>query len=165
MKKITLALLLTTFLSTSAISFAADAPSEQAVPASVVGQNVVQPAKLNIAEKPAASVVVTGQNAAAYFTIENKAAAPLTIVGVALDPADMAAKVEFHKTTTDAKGVSSMAAVDKIVVPPMSSFVFEKGGNHVMIMGLKKPLKSGDKVKFVMTFEDKTTQTIEAPVN
>ena len=172
MKKITFALLLSTLLSTSAISFAADTASQSTAtsPAIAVstGQSDAQtntPTKLNVAAQPAASVVAVGKNAAAYFTIENKGGVPVTVVGVALEPKDLAEKVEFHKTTTDAKGVSSMASVDKIVVPAGSSFAFEKGANHVMIMGLKNPLKSGDKVKLVMTFDDKTTQTIEALVN
>jgi copper(I)-binding protein len=40
-----------------------------------------------------------------------------------------------------------------IPVPPGQTVAFAPGGYHLMLMGLKAPLKEGDRVKATLTFE------------
>ena len=40
-----------------------------------------------------------------------------------------------------------------VPVPPGQTVAFAPGGYHLMLMGLKGPLKEGDRVKATLTFE------------
>jgi copper(I)-binding protein len=65
---------------------------------------------------------------------------------------DAAAKVEFH-TMTDEGGAMQMRPMDDVVIPPGAALAFQPGGDHVMLIGLTKPLRAGDKVTLKLTFD------------
>ena len=56
--------------------------------------------------------------------------------------------------TTEANGVSSMRAMSQgLVIPPGGQVAFAPGGNHFMVMGLKRPLKPGERLPLTLTFD------------
>jgi copper(I)-binding protein len=152
MKKLILAMIAATTIMSSALATSQQAPSTK--PA-------VEEVKADVLTATDGVLIFTDKNAAAYLKLNNAGTADVTITGAAAEDKNLVDKVELHKTVTDEKGVSTMQAVDKLVIPAGGSFEFKSGADHIMLMGLKKPLKVGDKVNLVLQFEGGKTQTVE----
>lgn len=87
--------------------------------------------------RPAAA----GMNGAGFLTITNSGARPETLVSVS---SPMAARVEMHQTSMTG-GIMSMQRLESgIALPQGQSVVFAPGAMHLMVFGLKSPLKQGD---------------------
>ena len=84
---------------------------------------------------------------AAYFDIVSNSAAKLV---KAESPA--AASTEIH-TMSMKNGVMEMRKIDSLELPAGKITSLAPGGNHIMLIGLKKPLKEGDKVAVTLTLE------------
>jgi periplasmic copper chaperone A len=89
---------------------------------------------------------------AAYFTtLENKGANPDQLVRAATP---VAASVEMHTMNIDAQGVMRMREVDAIAIAPHTAIRMRPGaGFHLMLVGLKQPLKEGDTFPLSLQFE------------
>ncbi len=72
-------------------------------------------------------------------------------------------KVELHTHIND-NGVMRMRPVENIPVPAGTTTTLQPGGYHLMLMKLKKPLKSGDKMPLTLEFEDGSKKHIELEV-
>jgi hypothetical protein len=89
-----------------------------------------------------------GQNvAAAYLDIASNTPAVLLR---AESPA--ASLVELHEMKIDGN-VMKMRAVTKIDVPGGKEVKLEPGGFHVMLIGIRKPLKVGEMVPLTLVFD------------
>lgn len=86
--------------------------------------------------------------AAAYFVITNHGPSD-RLVHVS-SPA--AKRAEIHMTRTDG-GAMRMERLDAVGVDSGGSTLFAPTGRHVMLIGLKQPLKEGDVFTLVLTFE------------
>ncbi len=106
-----------------------------------------------------ARAAATG-NSAAYMTLKNGDAAADRLVKA---ESDVAAAVELHKTTMEG-GMMKMAPVDGIALPAQGQAELKPGGLHVMLIGLKRELKAGEKLKLKLHFEKAGVQEIEAEV-
>ena len=84
---------------------------------------------------------------AAYFDIVSKSAAKVV---KAESPA--ATSTEIH-TMSMKGGVMEMRKIDSLELPAGKTVSLAPGGNHIMLIGLKKPLKEGDKVAVTLTLE------------
>ena len=60
--------------------------------------------------------------------------------------------VELHNMSMK-DGAMEMKAMDAVEVPAGKSVTLKPGGMHVMMMKLKQPIKAGDKVPLILTFE------------
>ena len=98
---------------------------------------------------------------ALFMVIQNNGSAVDTLLKAESDAAGM---VQIHISEINADGVSSMREVDGIEIPAGGSVELMPGGYHVMLMGLKRELKAGDTITFILTFKIAGTVTIEAPV-
>jgi copper(I)-binding protein len=89
---------------------------------------------------------------AAYFaTLENNGAQPDKLVHASTP---VAASVEMHTMSVDAQGVMRMREVDGIALGAKASIKMRPGmGFHLMLVGLKKPLKEGDTFPMSLQFE------------
>lgn len=92
---------------------------------------------------------IVGGNGAGYFTVENQGEEADTLLKV---EADVSKSVELHTMTMDGM-VMRMRKITSAVVPPHGKLVFAPGGNHVMFIGLKAPLKEGDSLPVTLVFE------------
>jgi periplasmic copper chaperone A len=63
-----------------------------------------------------------------------------------------AAMVEIHEMKMD-DGVMKMRAVDALPLPAGQAVALKPGGYHVMLMGLKSPIKAGETVPLTLTVE------------
>ncbi len=73
-----------------------------------------------------------------------------------------AASVEIHSMAHE-NGMMMMRAMDAFELKAKQEVVLGDGGNHIMLVGLKKPLKLGDSVPLSITlqFADKHKEKIE----
>lgn len=99
-------------------------------------------------------------NGAVYVTIRNEGGQADALVAAASDAAHL---VEFHETVHDA-GVMRMRPLSKLEVGPGGAVEMKPGGHHIMLLGLTRDLKPGDKVKLTLTFDRAGQLTVEAPV-
>ena len=99
--------------------------------------------------------------AAAYLTIINKGAAGDRLVSIS-SPA--AAKAEVHDMRmTD--GVMRMRPVSGgLAIGPGETVTLQPGGYHLMLVGLKAPLKPGDKLAATLVFEKAGSTELEFDV-
>jgi hypothetical protein len=63
----------------------------------------------------------------------------------------VAERAELHESFNDG-GVAKMRPVTSLAVEPAKPVVFAPGGYHIMLMGLKQPLKRGDVFPITLTF-------------
>lgn len=86
---------------------------------------------------------------AAYMTLVNTGAGTDRLVQVATPIAE---KAELHTHVVDGD-VMRMRPVAAIEVNPGEPSVLKPGGLHVMLMGLKAPLKAGEEFSLTLIFE------------
>lgn len=89
-----------------------------------------------------------GGNGVGYFTILNPGPRGDTLTRV---DSPVAQRVEMHSMSMDG-GVMKMGALSSVRVPAGGQVSFAPGGNHLMLIGLKKPLAIGDKAPLMLTF-------------
>lgn len=90
----------------------------------------------------------TGKTGAAYFTIENSGKADDALISV---ETDVAARAEIHTMTMEDM-VMRMRKLDRLSLPGGETAKVAPGGLHVMLIGLKAPLKIGDRFPLRLTF-------------
>jgi len=101
-------------------------------------------------EHPSARPTPPGaRTGAVYFVVYNNGSAGDRLVG-ARSPA--AAAVELHTMSMDGT-LMKMRAVTALDVPPKGKLTLGSGEAHIMLIDLKQPLREGDKVPLVLTFE------------
>lgn len=92
-------------------------------------------------------------NAAVYLRIANTGDEPERLIGVR---AEMSDDIMFHN--------ANMQAIDSMEVPAGGSLVFEPNGNHIMLTGLRAPLREGDSFLVQLEFEKGGSQTTAVQV-
>ena len=99
-------------------------------------------------------------NSAAFFVIKNNSDKDIAITSA---NSDVAEKNELHTHIKENK-MMKMMKIEKLVVPAKSSLELKSGGDHVMLMGLKKELKAGDEISLELSFSDGDKKSIKVPV-
>ena len=106
------------------------------------------PAEIAVSQAWARATPPGADVGAVYLTIENKGGASDRIVGV---KSSVAQSAMLHQTV-DESGVSTMRTADGSVAPG-TTLDMKPGGSHIMLMGLKAPLKEGETVDVTLSFE------------
>ena len=105
---------------------------------------------------PAAAPVGVG-----FLTLANKGGEAERLLG---GSSEVAARVEVHEMNMD-NGVMKMREVaGGLEVKPGETRELRPGGYHLMIMGLKRPLKEGERFKIELKFEKAGTREVEFAV-
>lgn len=90
------------------------------------------------------------KTAGGYLSIHNSGSTPDTLQAV---EATIAGPVEIHQMSQD-NGIMTMRALaGGLEIKPGETVVLKPGGLHIMFMGLKQPLKSGETVPATLIFE------------
>lgn len=108
--------------------------------------------------QPAASA----KSAAGYMAISNEGATAERLIGVETSAAQ---KSQIHTTETSADGVARMMHLEALEIPAGETVVLERGGMHVMLMGLTQSLKEGDMVPATLIFEQAGRVEVEFMVD
>lgn len=87
---------------------------------------------------------------AAYLTIRNRGGTADRLVGASCA---CAASVSVHQTMTMANGVARMSHDPAVSIPASGAVSFAPGGRHLMLIGLKAPIRAGSRVAMTLRFE------------
>lgn len=99
------------------------------------------------------------RNGAVFLTLTGKGA-PDRLTGVSSPAAESA---DLHESIDD-KGVMKMRPAAGLDLPPGKPVTLAPGGYHVMLMGLKAPLKTGDTFPLTLRFEHAPAMTVTVTV-
>lgn len=89
---------------------------------------------------------------AAYMTLQSPQAAKLVYAET-----KSADEVEIHSMSMT-NGIMKMRKLDVLNLQPNKPEKLAPGGFHLMLFGLKAPLKAGDKVTLTLCFKDEKEQ-------
>ncbi|MBV7534359.1 copper chaperone PCu(A)C [Duganella sp. sic0402] len=119
-------------------------------------------AQVTVGEQWVRATVAAQKATGAFMTLTSVQASKL--VG-ASSPAAGAVEVHEMKMDNDMMRMRQMQSLD---LPAGQAVKLAPGGYHLMLMGLKQPLKDGDKVPLTLEFEDahkvRSKVVIDAPV-
>lgn len=105
----------------------------------------------------------TAKTGAAFFGIVNHTDQDDRLIGVT---SDIAKRVELHTHIESAEGVMQMRKVEGgFPVEAGGMHMLQRGGDHVMFMGLNNPMLQGEVVTVTLTFEHAGDITVEIPVD
>ena len=107
-----------------------------------------------------ARATAPGQGVGAAY-LELKSVADLTLTKA---ESPVAGSVEVHKMSMK-KGVMEMRMQDTLQLPAGQTVKLEPGGLHLMLFGLKKPLKIGENVLMTLHFKDKSGKESSMKIN
>lgn len=97
---------------------------------------------------------------AAYFELRASKDSGGKLVGASTPAAERA---EIH-THVEEDGVMKMRRIDAIDVPAGEGRLLKPGGLHIMLFGLKSPLKEGEKLPLTLEFQEGGSISVEAPI-
>ncbi|CAK0764602.1 periplasmic copper chaperone A [Azospirillaceae bacterium] len=98
--------------------------------------------------------------AVAYMILQNEGKDADRLLSGATPVAD---RVEIH-THVDDNGVMKMRQIPNVELAPGSVTTFAPGGLHVMLFGVKAPLKKGVNFPLTLTFEKAGAVTLDVAV-
>lgn len=111
--------------------------------------------------RPYARATAPGQpNGGAYLTLDNRAGLSDRLLSVSTDVCQSA---QLHAMKMEGD-VMRMRQVDAVDVPAGRTVVLRPGGLHIMLVGLKSPLKIGDSFPLVLRFEKAGDIKVRVPV-
>jgi len=120
-------------------------------------------AKIMVMDPYARSSMMSASSGAAFMTLMNQTDQDDRLIAAS---SDIAKKVELHTHIEDANGVMQMREVEGgFPVPAHGMHALERGGDHVMFMGLNQSLVDGDMVTLTLTFEKAGDIVVEVPVD
>ncbi len=99
----------------------------------------------------------------AFMEIMNNGDADDRLIGVR---SDVAKRVELHTHIDAGNGVMQMRKVEEgFVIPAGETHMLQRGGDHVMFMGLNQSFVQGDMLSVTLVFESAGEVTVEIPVD
>lgn len=118
---------------------------------------------VHIVDPYARFIGAMAKSGAAFMVIENHAAADDRLIGAA---SDIAERVELHTHKADAQGNMQMLEVPEgFAIPAQGSHALQRGGDHVMFLGLRRVPAEGEAVTVTLTFEKAGDVVVEIPVD
>ncbi|MFZ4606548.1 MAG: copper chaperone PCu(A)C [Caulobacter sp.] len=102
-----------------------------------------------------------GGNGAGYALITNKGPAADTLIAVS---SPVAARIELHESMIMGGQAMMHPRPGGLPVPAGATVALKPGGWHMMLMGLKQPLKAGDHYPATLTFRKAGKVTVQFSV-
>ena len=154
-----LAALITPALAGQSAHSGHDMPAHMA-PATPNAPAKAQPLPVTVRAATVAAVPPSIKDSAAYMTLTNSSDQPVKLVGVTTP---LAAYPMLMVTTQDS-GMMGMKMTPSLTIPARGTLTLQRGGDHVMLMGLKRPLKVGETVLLTLKTADGRALKVSATV-
>lgn len=103
---------------------------------------------------------VSTAEAAVYFTVENRSAAPDTLLGLT---APIANAAMIHEGMADG-GLPLMDPVKGLAIPAQATVALRPGGLHTMLVGLARLPLPGDTIQLTLRFARGGERTVAVPL-
>lgn len=103
------------------------------------------------------------QTGAVYLTMMNHSGQPVILLSVSV-PETIATEAQLHSTRMH-DGMMKMREQERgVTLPAHGQAVFQAGGDHIMLLGLKQGLKAGTTIPLTLHFSDASVRSVEVPV-
>ncbi|NSX54566.1 copper chaperone PCu(A)C [Parasulfitobacter algicola] len=118
--------------------------------------------KIMVTDPYARSSTPTSKSGAAFMSIMNHTDQDDRLISAS---SDAAARVELH-THKEEDGIMMMLEVEEgFPIAAGETHMLQRGGDHVMLMGLKQPLVQGEMIDVTLTFEKAGQVQVQIPVD
>ncbi len=118
---------------------------------------------LHIIDPYARASTTMSQSGAAFMRLANHGTQDCRIIGAR---SDVAQRVELHTHIEDDAGVMRMVEVEEgFMVPAGGEHSLARGSDHLMFLGLVRPLEHGDDINVTLVFEAGADLEITMPVD
>ena len=108
-----------------------------------------QPSPMEVSRPWSRATPAAAPVGAGYLTLTNRGGEADRLTG---GSTEVAARIEVHEMSMD-NGVMKMRELPNgLEVKPGASVELKPGGHHLMLMGLKRPLKEGERFKAQLEF-------------
>jgi len=107
-----------------------------------------------------ASALPAAKAGAVYMTLTNNSSKVDRLLSVATDASETA---QLHESV-EKDGVATMKPVEALEIPAGGTVELKPGGTHIMLTGLKAPLKKGGMIVLELKFEQAGTVQVMAHV-
>lgn len=128
--------------------------------AAIAGEKTYTTGHMVIGRAWAAETPRVAKTGAAYFTMANGGPKADYLISVT-SPIAQNVALHAHRMVGN---VMQMAPVLGIAIPSGQTVALKPGGRHVMLIGLSKPLKDGDKIPLTLSFKHSGTVQVVAVV-
>ena len=118
------------------------------------------PARIEVQDASAGASAPGQTQAAAYLTLRNDGGRDDSLRSVQVEGVKAAT---VHETTMTG-GIMRMRPVELLDIPAGATVAMAPGGLHLMLTGLEKPLKKGDKLRATVSFRDSPPFKTTIPV-
>ncbi|WP_417700833.1 copper chaperone PCu(A)C [Pseudophaeobacter sp.] len=130
---------------------------------SLAGAASAEGAKIMVQDQYARVSTKMATSGAAFMNIMNMSSEADQLLAVR---SDVAKRVELHTHMESGDGIMKMVHVeDGFAIPAEGSHLLQRGGDHVMFMGLTETLEHGDVVPLTLVFQNAGEISIEIPVD
>lgn len=126
--------------------------------AAAMAQTGAQTGGVEITDAWARATPAGAETGAAYLTLLSPSGDRLTEI-----TSPVADKIRLHQMTNDG-GIMRMRDVAALELPPGKPVTLKPGGLHIMMTGLKQPLRPGQSVKLTLRFEKSGAREVRAAV-
>jgi len=129
----------------------------------LAGAAYAESAKIMVQDQYARVSAKGAKSGAAFMEIMNMAPEADQLIAA---HSDVAKRVELHTHMESGDGVMKMMHVEEgFAIPAEGMHRLQRGGDHVMFMGLTQALEHGDTVKVTLVFKNAGEMEIEIPVD
>lgn len=116
---------------------------------------------LQISQPWTRATASTAPSAGGFLTITNKGAAPDKLIAVKSPAAEM---TQIHEMKMEGDIMRMREREGGLEIAPGATVTLAPRGYHLMMMGLKAPLKQGEKVPLTLVFEKAGSVDVELAV-
>lgn len=129
----------------------------------LAGAATAEGAKIMVQDQYARVSTKMSSSGAAFMMIMNHGSEADQLIEAR---SDVAKRVELHTHMETGDGVMKMMHVEEgFAIPAEGSLMLQRGGDHVMFMGLNQELQHGDVVPVTLVFKNAGEIAIEIPVD
>ncbi len=100
---------------------------------------------------------------AVYLSIDNQSGHKLKLLSVSVD-STVASDAQLHETLMEEEVMQMREVTNGFEIASGSTLEFLPGGKHVMLMGLEKPLITGEQFVLSLTFENRKVMRVPIEV-
>jgi hypothetical protein len=117
--------------------------------------------KVTVENPWARATFALAKTGAVYLSIDNQSENNLKLLSVSVD-STVASDAQLHETLMEEEMMQMREATDGFEIPSGSTLEFSPGGKHIMLMGLEKPLTTGE--QFVLSLRFENSKVIRVPI-
>jgi periplasmic copper chaperone A len=118
--------------------------------------------EIEIHDSFARAAGATAVAGAAFFMIQNTGDEDDRLIGA---ESDIAKRAELHTHIAEGDVMRMVEVEEGFAVPAGGMHLLQRGGDHVMFMGLTRPMEQGDTVNVTLIFEKAGRIEVEIPVD